>query len=93
MLKEIGMGGFARIYLAKNIKSGEYFALKYMNAGKKKEIQSIINEIGIMKVCGKSCQNIVQCYEVYNYKKKIWMFLELMDCGSLTEYLGHFKSS
>ena len=59
MVKEIGMGGFARIYLARNMKSGEYFALKYMKAKKKKELQSIINEIGIMKLCGAVCQNIV----------------------------------
>ncbi len=89
MIKEIGSGGFARIYLARNIATGEFFALKYMKAGKKKELQSIINEIGIMKLCGKTCRNIVQCSDVYNYQKKIWMFLELMDCGSLTEYVGN----
>ena len=38
MIREIGMGGFARIYLAKNIETGEYLALKYMKAGKKKEV-------------------------------------------------------
>jgi len=38
MIKEIGMGGFARIYLAKNISNGEFYALKYMKAKKKKEL-------------------------------------------------------
>ena len=93
MVKEIGMGGFARIYLCKNIKTGQFHALKYMKAKKKKELQSIINEIGIMKICGSICDNIVQCSEVYNFNKKIWMFLELMDCGSLTEYVGNAKAS
>ena len=37
MLKEIAFGGFARIYLAKDIRTGELCALKYMKAGKKKE--------------------------------------------------------
>jgi serine/threonine protein kinase len=59
MIKEIGTGGFARIYLASNISTGEFLALKYMKAGKKKELQSIINEIGIMKLCGKTCRNII----------------------------------
>jgi serine/threonine protein kinase len=59
MLKEIGSGGFARIYLSKNKETGEHLALKYMKAGKKKELQSIINEIGIMKMCGKDCDSIV----------------------------------
>lgn len=91
MLKEIGFGGFARIYLARNIKTGELCALKYMKAGKKKERTAIINEIGIMKICcckgGNS--SIVSCKEAYEYNKKIWIFLELMDCGSLTEYVGN----
>lgn len=59
MVKEIGMGGFARIYLAKNLKTGQFYALKYMKAKKKKELESIINEIGIMKLCGAACDNIV----------------------------------
>jgi serine/threonine protein kinase len=74
MLKEIGMGGFARIYLCKNLQTGEHLALKYMKAGKKKEVQSIVNEVGIMKICGKDCPNIVKCKDLYNYNKKIWIF-------------------
>jgi serine/threonine protein kinase len=38
MIKEIGMGGFARIYLAKKISTGQYYALKYMKAKKKNEL-------------------------------------------------------
>ncbi len=59
MLKEIGMGGFARIYLTKDKVTGEHTALKYMKASKKKELESIINEIGIMKMCSKDCNCIV----------------------------------
>jgi serine/threonine protein kinase len=51
MLKEIGFGGFARIYLAKEIMTGKLFALKYMKASKKKDREAIINEIGIMRIC------------------------------------------
>jgi serine/threonine protein kinase len=39
MLKEIGMGGFARIYLCRNIETKEFLALKYMKACKKKEVE------------------------------------------------------
>lgn len=93
MVKEIGFGGFARIYLAREIATGEMLALKYMKASKKKERQAIINEIGIMKMCAKGgCNNIVGCREAYEYNKKIWIFLELMDCGALTDYVGHDRS-
>ena len=88
MLKEIGFGGFARIYLAKELSTGDLHALKYMKASKKKERESIINEIGIMKICCKDSPNIVKFHEAYEFDKKIWLFLELMDCGSLTEYVG-----
>ncbi len=89
MIREIGSGGFARIYLTKNNKTGEFCALKYMKAGKKKDMQSIINEVGVMKICGKDCESIVQCREVYHFNKNIWIFLELMDCGSLTDYIKY----
>lgn len=92
MLKEIGFGGFARIYLAKEIATGEMCALKYMKASKKKERTAIINEIGIMKICSRACPNIVACKEAFDYNKKIWIFLELMDCGSLTDYVGNDRS-
>lgn len=93
MIKEIGFGGFARIYLARNSQTGELCALKYMKASKKKERTAIINEIGIMKICQKDCPNIVKCHEAYEYNKKIWIFLELMDSGSLTEYVGSDRSA
>jgi|LauGreDrversion4_2_1035121.scaffolds.fasta_scaffold261999_2 serine/threonine protein kinase len=38
MVKEIGMGGFARIYLARHTQTGQFYALKYMKAKKKKEL-------------------------------------------------------
>ena len=93
MMKEIGFGGFARIYLAKEIATGKLYALKYMKASKKKERDAIINEIGIMKICCKDSPNIVKCKEAFDYEKKIWIFLELMDCGSLTEYVGIGRSA
>jgi serine/threonine protein kinase len=51
MIKEIGFGGFARIYLAREVATGQMLALKYMKASKKKERTAIINEVGIMKIC------------------------------------------
>ena len=62
MVKEIGFGGFARIYLAKEYSTGVMYALKYMKSGKKKDRQGIINEIGIMKIC-KDSPGIVKCNE------------------------------
>jgi serine/threonine protein kinase len=79
MLKEIGFGGFARIYLAKEIETGKLFALKYMKASKKKDRDAIINEIGIMRICNQDSSNIVHCKEAFEFDRKIWIFLELMD--------------
>jgi serine/threonine protein kinase len=68
-------------------------ALKYMKASRKKDRTNIINEIGIMKICGKGkCANIVNCFEAYEFDKKIWIFLELMDLGALSEYLSFSQS-
>jgi hypothetical protein len=45
----------------------------------------IINEVGIMLLC-KENDGILKCYECFDHKDRLWIFLERMD-GELTPML------
>ena len=30
---------------------------------------------------------ILRCFECFDFKKRLWVFLELMDCGALTQII------
>ena len=54
-----------------------------------KERQEVIDEVGIMKMS--AGESIVQCFETYDYKNRLWIFMELMDGGSLTPMLTELQ--
>ena len=89
--QEIGNGGFARIYIATKKSDGKRYALKFMKPKNKREKESIKNEIGIMQIC-KDNENIIKCYEAFDFDNRIWIFLELMNCGALDDYAGDIRS-
>jgi serine/threonine protein kinase len=45
-----------------------------------------MNEVGIMLMC-KENDAVLQCFECYDFKGRLWVFLELMDGGCLTPML------
>ena len=34
---------------------------------------------------------ILQCFECFDFKKRLWVFLELMDCGALTQIIDDHR--
>ena len=77
-----GEGGFAKVFRCQRIKDGQLFALKFTEPRSDKDRQAIINEIGIMQIT--QCKSIVQCCEAFDYQKRLWIFMELMDGGAFT---------
>lgn len=57
-----------------------------MEPKKQEEINSVVNEVGIMLMC-KENDGILRCFECYYFKNRIWIFLEMMDGGALTPML------
>ena len=66
--------------------TGKQFALKFFTPKNKNQKTSIKNEIGLMQMCSES-ENIIRCYEAFKYNKKIWVLLELMEGGCLSDYI------
>lgn len=86
-MKQIGSGGYGKIYLVQKKDDSSLYALKFIQQGNQNSQQtsSIKNEIALMSVC--DCDNIVRYYDGYFFKQKFWLFIEYMDAGCLTDIL------
>lgn len=80
VLEDIGEGGFGKVYkCARKGESEKYYAMKYIDITSNKQKIYIGNEITIMK--SMDHKNIVQLYEVYMFKGRIFMIMEYLDGG------------
>lgn len=52
----------------------------------------IKNELGIMQMCQES-DNVIRCYEAFDYRQRLWIFLEYMDAGCLTPIVEERKGN
>ncbi|GKA71394.1 CBL-interacting serine/threonine-protein kinase 6 [Tanacetum coccineum] len=82
--RQLGHGTFAKVYHAKNVKTGKNVAMKMI--GKEKVIkvgmtEQIQREISVMKMMRHP--NIVEIYEVMASKSKIYIAIELVRGGEL----------
>ena len=92
IVKKIGYGGFARVFLVKRKDNGEQRALKFIEPKNSKERQIIRNELGVMKMCQES-EAVLRCYEAFDYRQRLWIFLEFMDGGCLTPIVEERKGN
>ena len=70
----------------RRISDEKEFALKFIEPKNKKDYDSIKKEVAIMMLC-KVNYGIIKCVDAYDYFEKLWIFLELMDIGAITECL------
>ena len=61
-------------------------ALKFVEPKTQQERESVVNEVGIMLMC-KANDGIIRCFECFDFKSRLWIFLEMMDGGALTPML------
>eukprot|EP01125_Pyxidicula_operculata_P016769 TRINITY_DN57_c0_g1_i1.p1 TRINITY_DN57_c0_g1~~TRINITY_DN57_c0_g1_i1.p1 ORF type:complete len:920 (-),score=290.32 TRINITY_DN57_c0_g1_i1:464-3223(-) len=87
-LKQIGQGAMGQIFSATEVKSGNVIAIKEMIL-KPSQKESLIAEMAIMKQS--KHENVVSFMGAYNANGKIWVAMELMDAGCLTEVLDEFS--
>ena len=80
------MGGFAKVFKVKRKEDGKILALKFVDPKTPAERESVLNEVGIMLMC-KENDGVIKCYECFDFKGRLWIFLELMDGGALTPML------
>eukprot|EP01121_Diplochlamys_sp_Union-15-3_P014911 TRINITY_DN481_c0_g3_i1.p1 TRINITY_DN481_c0_g3~~TRINITY_DN481_c0_g3_i1.p1 ORF type:complete len:764 (+),score=155.36 TRINITY_DN481_c0_g3_i1:104-2293(+) len=87
-LKKIGEGGAATVYSSVH-SSGKTVAIKKMDLNPS-NTKVMIQEISLMKDC--SHDNIVSYIASYLNKKELWVVMEYMGGGCLTEVLDNHKT-
>ncbi|ODQ46722.1 hypothetical protein PICMEDRAFT_16557 [Pichia membranifaciens NRRL Y-2026] len=86
-LVKIGQGASGGVYTAYDNVTNQCVAIKQMELEKQPKKELIINEILVMK--GSKHGNIVNFIESYLLKKNLWVVMEYMEGGSLTDIVTH----
>ncbi|ODV70016.1 serine/threonine kinase [Hyphopichia burtonii NRRL Y-1933] len=89
-LVKIGQGASGGVYIAHEVAQDKLIntvAVKQMNLDQQPKKELIINEILVMK--GSKHPNIVNFIDSYLLKGDLWVIMEYMEGGSLTEIVTH----
>jgi serine/threonine protein kinase len=86
--KKIGEGGVGTVFLASS-RAGEKVALKNLDVSLEQNLVTVEHEIRMMRSC--SHQNIVKYHGSYIWEGQLWVCMEYMDGGSLTEMISICK--
>lgn len=86
-LIKIGQGASGGVYTAYELGTNASVAIKQMNLEKQPKKELIINEILVMK--GSKHDNIVNFIDSFLFKGDLWVVMEYMEGGSLTDVVTH----
>mmetsp|Transcript_2388 Transcript_2388/g.2647 ORF Transcript_2388/g.2647 Transcript_2388/m.2647 type:complete len:1083 (+) Transcript_2388:1529-4777(+) len=87
-LVKIGQGASGGVYIAHDVNHrSQTVAIKQMNLEQQPKKELIINEILVMK--GSKHENIVNFIDSYLLRGDLWVVMEYMEGGSLTEIVTH----
>eukprot|EP01126_Amoeba_proteus_P019673 TRINITY_DN2019_c0_g1_i6.p1 TRINITY_DN2019_c0_g1~~TRINITY_DN2019_c0_g1_i6.p1 ORF type:complete len:497 (+),score=114.25 TRINITY_DN2019_c0_g1_i6:172-1491(+) len=87
--KKIGSGTFGEVFCSLDIRTLEKAAVKTMNLVDSYE-EDLVTEIAMMKTL--SHPNIVKYIDSYIVEQKLWVVMEFMGGGSLTDILDLFPN-
>ncbi|SCV00251.1 LAMI_0G03862g1_1 [Lachancea mirantina] len=86
-LVKIGQGASGGVYTAYEVGTNASVAIKQMSLEKQPKKELIINEILVMKAS--KHENIVNFIDSYLLKGDLWVVMEYMEGGSLTDVVTH----
>lgn len=83
--KKIGQGASGSVYVAVNKKNGQKVAIKQMDLQNQPRKELIVNEILVMKESNHP--NIVNYLDSYLVKNDLWVIMDFMQAGALTDVI------
>ncbi|KAL2502304.1 CBL-interacting serine/threonine-protein kinase 21 [Forsythia ovata] len=92
LLRTIGEGAFAKVKLALNTKNNQYVAIKIIDKQMVKEknlMHQVLREIRTMRLLHHP--NIVRIHEVIGTKTKIYIVMEYVSGGQLSDKMSYLK--
>ncbi|XP_061563359.1 MAP/microtubule affinity-regulating kinase 3-like isoform X2 [Cololabis saira] len=87
LLKTIGKGNFAKVKLARHVRTGREVAIKIIDKTQLNptSLQKLFREVRIMKIL--SHPNIVKLFEVIETEKTLYLVMEYASGGEVFDYL------
>ena len=79
-------GSQGLVFHVRRIEDNKDFALKFIQPKDLYDYNNIKNEVALMMLCEEE-DSILKCIDAYDFKERLWVFLELMDVGALTQML------
>ena len=87
--QSLSSGSFGQVYKAKNIHTGQYFAVKVMNLEEcSKEFRKEFLPREMAAMMEVNHKNIIQLYDIFRSNKRIFIFMEFAENGDLGDYLN-----
>ena len=92
IIKELGSGGFGKVYKVFNKFDNKYYAMKEISLkGKTEEINNI--KIEANNLSKFDCKNIVKFYDSFQDKDKYYILMEYCDGKNLKDYIEEFRKN
>ena len=85
-VKKIGTGSVGQIFKVRRKKDDAIVVMKKIELQTTLAKEFIKNEVGLMQLC-KAQDNILNCLEAYDFNDKLWIIVELMEGGALTDMI------
>jgi serine/threonine-protein kinase CLA4 len=89
--KKIGQGASGSVYTARQSQTGRIVAIKQMDLPSQPRKELIVNEIIVMR--DSQHPNIVNYVDSFLVKTELWVIMELMEGGPLTDVIDHNSMS
>lgn len=80
---KIGEGSSGVVYTAVHMTRGQRVAIKTMNLARQQRRELLFNEVVVMRDC--QHPNIVRMFESYLLTEELWLMMEYLEGGSLTD--------
>ena len=91
VVKQLGKGGYGKVYEVKNKKSGEIHACKHLSRLSIKNLEKFEREIQIL--INSDHPNIIKIYEVYESQRSLYIVMELCKGGEIFDrIIEHIES-
>jgi serine/threonine protein kinase len=89
-IAKIGEGACGSVFVAHKPNNEGIVALKKVRPENETEAKALTMEIKMM--CCTRHPNLIKCYETYNWSGDLWISMEYMDGGSLTDAIEIFQT-
>lgn len=88
-LTKIAEGGFGKVYVGERVEDGQRVAIKVVTFTPKTNRERLMSEVAMMYVL-REHPNIVRVVETYINEQSLWVVMEFMFGGCLTDVLMHY---